>query len=378
MKRTPIILFTIVFYLLVGNDLYAQMHLKKVKELKIESIYSIDITDYDPTSRQYLALGADTKGFEVVLLNEDGEIILKKNMAGEGPGQINGAFNGLGFSPEGGIWIMSVGNLFYYDKKLNYKRQQKFTSKNQIYRYGNAKNIPFFIRDNLDNNLVFSTYPSGEKVFSMSNNIKSESLLELYDAKKNESYQLEPIAERPIGQKIDNSLKSVFFPVYAIQSKNSLGYVTASIDNEISVINLNLGKAINQIKISHDEFKSLNLSKISIGDLPGKGPITFTAINHKLLILDGGILVLNYIREIPEAAFTRKNTIDRQYHHFKDPFYHRLIFFDQNKQLTKDIPLPKNGRLMIGLPRNRLLFQISDPNVEEDFVRYEIFEVVKD
>ena len=86
---------------------------------------------------------------------------------------------------------------------------------------------------------------------------------------------------------------------------------------------------------------------------------------------------MDYIREIAYEAFENKRAEDPKYHHFQDPNYHRLIFFDRTKQLSGDIPLPKNGKLMIALPGNRLLFKIENPEVEEDFVRYEIYEVVK-
>jgi hypothetical protein len=53
-----------------------------------------------------------------------------------------------------------------------------------------------------------------------------------------------------------------------------------------------------------------------------------------------------------------------------------LILFDSAKQLSGDIALPKNGKLMTSLPGDRLLFQIIDPDVEEDFILYSIYEVV--
>lgn len=368
----------LVLLMILGTfDSLGQYKLNLVDQLRIESIYSIEIADYDPLAKQFVGLVTESNGFEVVLLNSRGEIIKKKNLAGEGQGQINGAFNGLGFSPEGGIWIMSVGVVFYFNKELKYLRQQKFQSNFQIYRYGSPKKIPFFWSDNSQKNVVFATYSSGEGIFSMSQNIKAEYLLELFDTNKNRTYQLAAVSQRQVGSKLDNSMKVLYFPVYLIDQSRKLAYITGSVDNEITVIDLATGTEMRQIGIRHGEFKSLSLAKITVDQLPSSGPYTLTAANNKLIYLDGGMVALDYVREISEATFKSKRIRNRYYHHFQDPNYHRLILFDQTKQLSGDIPLPKNGKLMIALPGNRLLFKIENPEVEEDFVRYEIYEVVK-
>lgn len=376
MERNINISFFILSFFLAHFDSHSQIHLKKVKEFSIESFNSIDISDYEPDTRQFLALEQASRGFVVLLLDENGEILLRKDLSGQGPGQINGAFNGLGFSPEGGIWIMSLAQMFYYDKKLNYQKQQRFTSKIQLSMYGNAKLIPYFYIKNQSLNLVFATFPSGGRLLSQSQNLNSEYLLELFDTKKNENYQLAAIKDRSIGNKLDKSLCFIYFPIYSIENKKNLAFVTGSLDNEITVIDTQSGKTLNQIKIDHGEFKSLNLPKLTSDDFPSSGIVTLSSINHKILHLDGGLLLLNYIREIPEQVYNRKRAEDRQYHHFQDPTFHRLILFDQKKQLSGDIPMPKNGHLMISLPENRLLFKIVDPDVEEDFVRYEIYQIV--
>jgi len=46
--------------------------------------------------------------------------------------------------------------------------------------------------------------------------------------------------------------------------------------------------------------------------------------------------------------------------------------------LSEDIPMPTHGYLMLGLPDDQLLFKIVDPNAEEDFIRYQVFELIKE
>lgn len=99
-------------------------------------------------------------------------------------------------------------------------------------------------------------------------------------------------------------------------------------------------------------------------------------MNQKLVSIDDGMFVLDYVREIDKEVFERNYQEDPKYHHFQDPKYHRMILFDGKMQLSNDIPMPKNGKLMISLPDNRLLFKIVDPEVELDFIRYEVYKVV--
>lgn len=202
-------------------------------------------------------------------------------------------------------------------------------------------------------------------------------MLELYDTTNKKNYHLGALKDRSIGNKLDNSLNFVFFPIYSIDKVKSHAFVTGSLDDEITVIDVQTGETKSRINVNHGEFKILSLSKLNLNNLPKSEINTLTAINHKLLHLDDGLLVLDYIREIPESVFKRKKIFDRYYHHFQDPEYHRLIVFDHTKQLSGDIPMPKNGHLMISLPENRLLFKIVDPELEEDFLRYEIYQIVK-
>lgn len=93
-------------------------------------------------------------------------------------------------------------------------------------------------------------------------------------------------------------------------------------------------------------------------------------------MLDDGLVAVDFIREIPYGTYEKKIAEDPTYHHFQDPAYHRLILFDGNKQLSKELSLPPNAKLMTTLPGNRLLMQLVNTEVEEDFIQYGIYKVV--
>ena len=90
-----------------------------------------------------------------------------------------------------------------------------------------------------------------------------------------------------------------------------------------------------------------------------------------------GMAGVDYIREIPYGTYESKKADDPTYHHFQDPAYHRLILFDGTKQVSGDIPLPTNGKVTMTLPGNRLLIQLINPDVEEDFIRYGVFKIIE-
>src|SRR5690606_28389310 len=148
-------------------------------------------------------------------------------------------------------------------------------------------------------------------------------------------------------------------------------------DNEITVYDLITGKLASEIKVVHGEFKALKQTPITKEDIPSYGRVSLGARNHKIFLLDQGLVVLDYIREIPYGTYEKKIADDPSYHHFQDPAYHRLILFDGTKQLSEDLSLPPNGILKTSLPGNRLLMRLVNPDVEEDYIRYGIFKIVE-
>ncbi len=171
-----------------------------------------------------------------------------------------------------------------------------------------------------------------------------------------------------------NNLHSI---IYKIDPKKKKLFLTTNLDNEITIYDLTSRKLESRIKINHGEFNMLNKSLITESDFQGYGRTSLSPKNSKLFLLDGGMIVLDYIRGIEYGTYESKKADDPTYHHFQDPAYHRLILFDGTKQISADIPLPTNGKVTMALPGNRLLIQLINPDVEEDFIRYGIYKVVE-
>src|SRR5690606_1815345 len=98
---------------------FAQYALEKVKEFKINSLYPVKLIDYYPQQGIYLGYtDKSSQGTDIVLVNEAGEVIIEKNMRGEGPEQYVSTLNCLGFSDGGDIWVQTPFQVLRYDQKL--------------------------------------------------------------------------------------------------------------------------------------------------------------------------------------------------------------------------------------------------------------------
>ncbi|MFO7824470.1 MAG: hypothetical protein R6V72_11080 [Cyclobacterium sp.] len=356
----------------------SQFKLEKVKEFKINSFYQVDLIDY--FSKESLFLGYThklSKGMDITMVKENGEIVLSKNMKGEGPEQYRATLNCLGFSEKGDIWVLTPHQLLLYDQKLKLKERTRYESRGRIYLGGGAAPFSYFYRKGEFNGFTFITNPSGARNFAGLPDFRGKNLLQVSNLGENAIYEIAPVAERPQFEYLDKSLEAVYFPVYTVDNTQSRLYLTTSLDNEVTVIDLNTNKVESQINITHGEFKSLENNPISRESLPSYEHITLAAFNHKIFKLDDGLMALEYIREIPYGTYEKKIADNPKYHHFRDPEYHRLILFDQSGQLTNDLAIPY-GKITMSLPGNRLLVKLENPDIEEDFIRYGIFQISKE
>lgn len=370
-----IIISTFIFFT-VPTLVYSQYKLEKVSEFEINSLYSIEIVDFYPKDLLYLGYKITSAGKRIVLVNYQGDIIIDKILVGEGPNRSSAPFNSMSFSPEGNILLQTSSQIYRFDQKINFINKFSYLSSTTIQIYGRMEFLSFFHFNESLSSFSFITNPSDTNSFRPGSE-NSMDLIEIYQVDKNKLFKMADVKDRIMYNKFEKYLlANLYFITYTIDPKNKQLYLTTKIDSEIIVYDLILHKFESRIKIKHGDFEMLNKNLITKSDFPSYGRVSLGPKNHKLFLLDGGKIVLDYIREIPYGTYEKKISEDPTYHHFQDPSYHRLILFDSAKQLSGDIALPKNGKLMTSLPGDRLLFQIIDPDVEEDFILYSIYEVV--
>lgn len=365
--------------LFLPTDSFSQYQLEKVEEFKINSLLPVVIVDYHPESKLYLGYISDSKGARIILIDEQGDYVINKGLVREGPNQSSAAFNAMAFTEEGDIWLQTPYQLFLYDQKLNVKNKIRYQSGRKVHIYGRLEFFPYFYQNESPSSLSFITNPTGTNSFIPDPDVVNPTtLIEINLVEKDELSRLAPITDRAMFKVFDKSTYgNLYSVVYSVDQLRRKIFLTTNFDNEITVYDLVTRKLESRIRINHGEFGMLKKSSISDDDFPSHGSTGLGPKNNKLFRLDGGMIVLDYIREIEYGTFESKKADDPTYFHFQDPAYHRLILFDGSKQLSADIPLPTNGKVTMTLPGNRLLIQLINPDVEEDFIRYGIYKVVE-
>lgn len=355
---------------------FSQYKLEKVEEFKINSLYNVEIVDYYPEDELYLGYISTSKGTQIALIDAKGEFVANEMLTGEGPNQSVSAINSMAFAEDGDIWLQTAAQILLCDRDFVIKKRIRYPSSLKMNIYGRMEVFPYFYKGS-SSGLSFITNPSGTNSYIFNKNIGTD-LIEIYDLESDKLNRIAPVADRPMLKKFDQSMYSHLYSlVYTVDRNNRKLYLTTSLDNEISVYDLTSRKLMSRIKIDHDEFKTLQQNSITEKNLPSHGRISLGAKNHKVFLLDGGFIVLDFIREIHYGTYEKKVNEDPTYHHFQDPAYHRLILFNGDKQLSKELSLPPNAKLMTTLPGNRLLMQLVNSEVEEDFIRYGIYKVVE-
>ena len=377
-KLTLAYVFFLSMYFL-PNDSFSQYQLEKVEEFIINSLLPVVIVDYDPESKLYLGYISNSKGTRIVLIDEDGDFVINKVLVGEGPNQSSAPFNAMAFTDDGDIWLQTAFQLFLYDQKLNIQKKIRYQSGRKVHIYGRMEFFPYFYQNESASSFSLITNLTNTNSFHPDPDVVNPTtLIEINFVEKDELSRLAPVSDRAMYKVFDKSLfADLYSIIYTIDRKKRKLYLTTKIDNEITVYDLVSRKLESRIKINHGEFKMLEKSVISLSDIPSHEMNSLAPKNNKLFFLDEGMIVLDYIREIPYGTYESKKADDPTYHHFEDPAYHRLILFEGTKQISGDIPLPTNGKVTMALPGNRLLIQLINPDVEEDFIRYGIYKVVE-
>lgn len=355
---------------------HAQYKLEMVGSFTVNSFLPVEIVDFFSKNGLYLGYINSLDGKRIIIINEKGEFISNKILEGDGPDKSPAPFNAMSFAEDGTIYLQSFSFIYRYDQKLNLIERFSYPSSTSFRIFGRMEFFSYFKLASSNSNISFITNPSDTNSFRPGNNDKG--LIEIFQRGKDQPFNIAPITDRVMYSKFEPSLiADLYFIIYTLNSKHRKLYLTTKTDSEIIIYDLMSRKLESRIKINHGEFDVLQKNTISRNDFTTQGRISLGAKNHKLFSFDDGKIILDYIREIPLGTYEKKKSEVPSYHHFQDPNYHRLIVFDGSKQVSSDISLPTYGKLMTVLPENKLLFQLIDPNMEEDVVQFGIYKLIK-
>lgn len=359
---------------------FASYKFEKEREFLIHSLSTIELLDYYPEDSLFLGYTNTHSGKEICLVKENGEIVLSRHMQGEGPNQYPSNLSCLGFAENGDIWAMTSVQVFRYDQELNLREKFTYESNHMITLYTISKKFYYYRKDPLSREITFPTIPSGVSPFNSKSfeKIQNAKLLDLYDQGQETVMEFAPIFERQVTEEFLRISGGVYAPIFMIDTIDFKLYLTSTIDNEITIYDLNTDTFSARLDIHHGDpsalepstkIKTETLTKNSEGWL-------LTPKNHNIHKLDQGIFALEYLMGTSINPNAIKGT---QLGESKEDIYqNRLIMFDQNRQLSGDLALPVKGIIMTSLPGNRLLVRVENSEVEEDFTRYVIIRVIKE
>jgi hypothetical protein len=367
-------IYTSLLILLWVSSTFAQVSLKKVSEFKIDSFYEVGILDYYEKDQTYLGYTkSKDDGVEISLFDAKGNKIISRNLYGEGPNEHVSLLSGLGFTEDGNIWGKTPVEILLYDRKLNLIKKLRFSPLTTSTIYFPKKLTT--LKNPAGENIIITTI-SDTYSFSFARDFESLDLIEGVNFKSGKSTGLIPALKIPIFSKMDISMKYMLSAIYTLSPDGKQLFVTTSFDDQITIFDSGTLEKKNQIEIDHESFDALESSKLSLSNLPQFKNRILSGRNFALHAWDNGYLALEYLRDISLGIFEKKLAEQGSYDTSRDPDYHRLILFKDGKQISGDIPIPY-GEIQLALPENRLLIRLINPNEEEDFMRFGIYELVK-
>lgn len=355
---------------------FGSYHLEKEKEFLIHSLSSVELLDYYPEDRLYLGYTITHSGKEICLVNEDGEILLSRNLQGEGPEQYPSNLSCLGFSENGDIWAMTSMQVLRYDQNLKLLERFFYESKTTITLYSLLKKFSYFRKDTNRAEITFPVVPSGVGKYEPGNYNKAN-LLEFYDQRQSYSKEIAPVSERRVTEEFYRITEGFYAPVYVLDAENAKLFMTATFDNEITVYDLNADSVAGSLDIHYEDPNAVEPPKPI-----GSHTLSSTAedwlispMNKSIHKLDDGLIVLEYLVKTLINPNPRNGLLNEIH---PDIYRNRLILFDQTRQLSRDLTIPEQGIIMTSLPGNRLLIKVVNPELEEDFTRYAIFMIIRE
>ncbi|MHA7131769.1 hypothetical protein [Algoriphagus namhaensis] len=109
------------------------------------------------------------------------------------------------------------------------------------------KRLNYFYERGVKEDISLITQPSGFSTFFGFKNFLTEDLLQIYNIKSQKFYGLAPVSERSNFPKLDSSVEYIYAPVLALDKDKGLLYLTTTLDDAISVIDLNSKEVKNRI-----------------------------------------------------------------------------------------------------------------------------------
>jgi hypothetical protein len=350
---------------------------EKEREFLVHSLSTVELLDYYPEDSLYLGYTNTPSGKEICLVKENGEIILKKNLQGDGPDKYGANLSCLGFTEDGDIWAVTSVQVLRYNQNLELLEKFAYKPNHMVNLYYFTERFQFYRKDSNSASISFPVNPSGRSrnVFPFED-YSTAKLLELHDQSSKLSIEIAPISERKVTEEFIRVVQEFYAPVFFIDVNSFKMYLTATFDNQITVFDLAMDSVINSINIYYGDPNAVKPgSEISTNSLKynAEGWLQ-SPMNHKMFKLDSNLLLLEYLSDVSIDPDPENGIFSGSMH--KDIFKNNIILFKGEHQISGDLTFPVKGIIMTSLPGNRLLVRVENFELEDDFTRYHLYRLI--
>lgn len=385
-RAGSIFLFTSILFLAAAcgsdpeqasADSAADYSLIKVDSFQVDNFTRVVIRDYSPEEKKYL--GYSISEDDILEISEKGEILKRIHKKGDGP-ESYGTWNpvGMGFGPDSLRILEFPFEVIAYDQNYQQKYRHRYLSPLPI-----RANMP------LGNPPHYSEGDSTYLLIGPSNYLSANYLVRTKEGKDTlqNFYQmhLESGTVKSIlpyeASSIYSSTDLVYFErmgkTFFIDQEEKDLYLLHDVESTVRVYGLEDLKLKKEIPITHSEF-------IEYSPLPIETEFSDSRVallknnsgkNMNMIPLDNGTVLIRYFTGLTEAEFDSRNSEEEPYSPLSDPEELRFLIINHGVQLKGELP-GIVGSIVMSLPGNRILVQEPEnPDQEEEFTRFSIYEL---
>ncbi|REG94428.1 hypothetical protein [Algoriphagus antarcticus] len=353
-------------------DPFQELQFEVVDSIMVDVLENLAVLDYLPSKDQYL-MKKLRKG-EVFVVNGKGEILLKKDIAGEGPNQIQMVGEGRFYGEEGYIFKEFSATMDFNLFDLNFQKTKKFQGTMQ-------EMMAIFISNNRQ---TFSVYENGGDHFLFGEEFNSFSKATIdydeigaefynkanmgfiYDLGK-DSIQFVNTYPNDWAPKKNQTWVGTSYPFLAFDPTSKTVASLPTSGNQLGIYELKGNQLVYEksVELTHPDRDGFEAKE-------GTNPIVYPGFND--IKIFGEYQLVQFYTAMPEDIFNGFRAKGENY--WQDPAYgeasktyrkRKYIVVKNGVQIGIVNELPIIGDIYFGLPDGTLIVKAADGEVERDY-----------
>ena len=352
--------------------------LVKIDSFQVDNLTRVQITDF--SEAENIFLGYTEAEHDILEISPNGQILKRVNLRGDGPNKM-GTWTPLGmsFGPDGERIFQLPFQLLSYDKDYNQISNLRIQSPLPVRANLPLGRTSYFMENGQPRYLVGpATFLSAHLLIY---NEEGRDTLQNFSLLYPETGNMKSI----VPYEADSYYKKTEHIYYWRMGKsffiadNEL-VVVHNLADEILVYDINDNFTLKRtVPLNHSAFEKYNPLPIGTAmDDPKLKELNYmSGRNDKILSLGNHLWLLYYFQGVTPAVYEANNSEESPFSSKKVMEKHKLLVFENGKQVHGEIPKPR-GSILFSPKENQVLV-LDEPNEEseEEFTRYSVYELVK-